>query len=172
MTSQQFIVTKEHRRFTEFANVVRKERTIGICYGSAGVGKTASARRYSQWNKVGTFIKDRGPRRDSDAKTYAIAARTRTVFYTPDVLSSPKQLDQQLSHLNVQVGHCINEHQQLKGKEHDPKHGLLVELVIIDEAERLSAKALELVRDEYDRTHISVIFIGMPGIEKRFSHYP
>lgn len=29
----KFIITKEHRRFTEFANVVRKEHTIGICYG-------------------------------------------------------------------------------------------------------------------------------------------
>lgn len=40
-----FIVTKEHRRFTEFANAVRKERTIGICHGNAGVGKTCSAHR-------------------------------------------------------------------------------------------------------------------------------
>ena len=43
--NQAFIVTKEHRRFTEFANAVRKEKTIGICHGDAGVGKTNSARR-------------------------------------------------------------------------------------------------------------------------------
>ena len=36
--NQAFIVTKEHRRFTEFANAVRKEKTIGICHG-AGMGK-------------------------------------------------------------------------------------------------------------------------------------
>lgn len=30
--SQTFIVTKEHRRFAEFANAVRKEKTIGICH--------------------------------------------------------------------------------------------------------------------------------------------
>src|SRR6218665_3664629 len=42
--NQAFIVTKEHRRFTEFANAVRKEKTIGICHGAAGVGKTNSAR--------------------------------------------------------------------------------------------------------------------------------
>ncbi|HDN0444904.1 TPA: ATP-binding protein, partial [Staphylococcus aureus] len=34
MTSQ-FIVTKEHRRFAEFADAVRKQNTIGVCFGPA-----------------------------------------------------------------------------------------------------------------------------------------
>ena len=50
--NQAFIVTKEHRRFTEFANAVRKEKTIGICHGAAGVGKTNSARRYANWDAL------------------------------------------------------------------------------------------------------------------------
>lgn len=31
--NQNFIITKEHRRFTEFANAVRKDKTIVICHG-------------------------------------------------------------------------------------------------------------------------------------------
>ncbi|MDF2047730.1 AAA family ATPase, partial [Microbacterium sp. Kw_RZR3] len=46
------------------------------------------------------------------------------------------------------------------------------ELIIIDEAERLTPTGLELIRDHHDRTHIAVVLIGMPGIDQRFRHYP
>ena len=44
--AKNFIITKEHRRFTEFANAVRKERTIGICHGDAGIGLDRIQRRH------------------------------------------------------------------------------------------------------------------------------
>jgi len=170
-----FIVTKEHRRFTEFANAVRKEKTIGICHGDAGVGKTHSARRYAHWDTLEPYITEWGPRGDDDASIYALANRSRTVFYTPEVLPRPKDLIRELNFWQTKVDICVEEHQRTIGKVtglHSGRSALYVELLIIDEAERLTPMALELLRDQHDRTHLAIILIGMPGIDQRFRHYP
>ncbi|GGC97784.1 ATP-binding protein [Tersicoccus solisilvae] len=150
MTSQ-FIITKEHRRFAEFADAVRKQNTIGVCFGPAGVGKTLSARRYAHWDSIGPFIARWAARSEDDTKIYAAAHRARTVFYTPEVSATMRALQDDL--------------------RHGPNPSLL-ELIIIDESERLTGNAVEWLRDQYDRTGIAMILIGMPGIEKQFSHYP
>lgn len=172
---RDFIITKEHRRFKEFATAVRKEKTIGICHGEAGVGKTLSARRYAHWDEVGTFVDEWGPRSTADMKVQATAHRSRTVFYTPEVLPRHKQIMNDIGHLQTRVGICIDEHLRTIGKVtgvHVGNVAKLVELVIIDEAERLTPTALELLRDEHDRHELAIIFIGMPGIDQRFRHYP
>lgn len=144
--NQAFIVTKEHRRFTEFANAVRKEKTIGICHGAAGVGKTNSGRRYANWDALEAYINEWGPRGDQDAKHYALANRSRTVFYTPEVLCRPKDLMNDLMHWRIKVGICADEHlrslsdEAAAAKQHDVTR--FVELLIIDEAERLTPTAL------------------------------
>ena len=47
-----------------------------------------------------------------------------------------------------------------------------MEMVIVDEVERLSTPALEFLRDLFDRSNIGLILIGMTGIDKRLARYP
>ena len=173
--TKDFIVTKEHRRFIEFATAVRKEHTIGICHGDAGVGKTLSARRYAHWDTLEPYITEWGPRTDDDAKHYAAANRTRTVFSTPEVLPRHRQLMREIEHFQIRLGSCVDEHQRSIGKVAGAHVGDItrwVELLIIDEAERLTPTALELLREHHDRHQLAIILIGMPGIDQRFRHYP
>ncbi len=167
-----FIVTKEHRRFTEFADTVRKHRYIGLCYGPAGVGKTLSARRYASWDLAEPLLLTWGPRDPSDAKVYAALSRSRTVFYTPTVGGGLRELRDELKQLTSRVNSGIDQHIHRHEESRSASQADLVELLVIDEAERLSATALEYVRDWFDRADIGLLLIGMPGIEKRMARYP
>lgn len=166
-----FIATREHRRFVEFASAVRRQRTIGLCFGPAGVGKTWSARRYAHWQRIEPFILEWGPRDPSDARIHALAARSRTVFYTPSVGGGLAQLKEELNHLAVHMGFCISAGLALKDPSVDPMRVAPMELLIVDEAERLNVTALEYLRDLYDRAPMGLILTGMPGIEKSLARY-
>jgi DNA transposition AAA+ family ATPase len=167
-----FIATREHRRFCEFVDTVRKHCYIGLCYGPAGVGKTLSARRYSNWDLAEPLLRTWGPRDTSDAKVYKALARSRAIFFTPTVSGTLSELRTELCLLNSRVEACIDQHLYKDQINHVASHADRVELIIIDEAERLSTSALEHLRDTFDRTDIGLILIGMPGIEKRMARYP
>ena len=168
-----FIVTKEHRRFTEFANALRKHRTIGLCFGPAGVGKTLSARRHAHWELAEPLLHTWGPRTPSDEHVYAALARSRTVFYTPTVGGTLRELRTDLHRMTSRVESCIEQHRRTNSNGNCfVARDSLIELIIIDEAERLSTPALEHLRDLFDRTQIGLMLIGMPGIDKRMARYP
>ena len=166
-----FIATKEHRRFVEFADAVRRDSYIGLCFGPAGVGKTLSARRYANWELAEELLDSWGPREDSDARVHAALARSRSVFYTPTTTSTHRQIDAELDRLVTRVDICIDQHKAPSGVV-QPGHRHHAELLIIDEADRLSERALEHIRDRFDRRPLGLLLIGMPGIEKRLARYP
>ncbi|GAB3249259.1 TniB family NTP-binding protein [Arthrobacter pigmenti] len=167
-----FQSTHEHRRFTEFADTVRVHRYIGLCWGPPGVGKTLSARHYAgaddweQWESI--FTDDLGPvpQRVLDA---------RTAFFTPTVAATTRQIDQGLPRACQRISFAVDfaEHGVVDPYVHsESRSSGRTELLIIDEADRLKATGLEQVRDYFDRHHMGVILIGMPGIEKRLARYP
>jgi DNA transposition AAA+ family ATPase len=167
-----FLATREHRRFTEFANTVRRHRYIGLCWGPAGVGKTLSARHYAavdEWDAWQATLTEEAqpvPQRILDA---------RTAFYTPTVAATVRQIDQGLPTACQQISYAVDyaEHGVIDPFLHtESRSSAHTQLLIIDEADRLKATCLEQVRDYYDRHTMGVILIGMPGIEKRLARYP
>ena len=167
-----FQSTREHRRFTEFADTVRAHRYIGLCWGPPGVGKTLSARQYAgaddweQWQSI--FEDNLGP-------VPARVLEAHTAFFTPSVAATVREIDRGLPTACQRISFAIDYHE----------HGLVdpyvhtksrssgrTELLIIDEADRLKTTGLEQVRDYFDRHNMGVILIGMPGIEKCLARYP
>ncbi|WP_231982947.1 AAA family ATPase [Nocardia sp. 852002-20019_SCH5090214] len=166
-----FVVTKQHRRFVEFCDAVRRDRYIGLCHGAPGVGKTLSARRYSHWDTVEPVVRNFRFVDEITAPEQALAART--VFYTPKVHNTPRTVDQEVRSLACSLSWALETtlypDRVLSSLNND---GLYTELVIIDEADRLKTPSLEALRDHHDRTGAGMILIGMPGIERRLARYP
>ncbi|WP_269048483.1 AAA family ATPase [Paenarthrobacter sp. Z7-10] len=167
-----FQTTREHRRFTEFADTVRTHRYVGLCWGPPGVGKTLSARHYAgvdeweQWQSP--FDDDLGPVPERVLKA-------RTAFFTPTVAATIREIYRGLPNAcqRISFGIDYHEHGVVDPYVHtDSRSSGLTELLIIDEADRLKTTGLEQVRDYFDRHNMGVILIGMPGIEKRLARYP
>jgi DNA transposition AAA+ family ATPase len=84
------VITTEHQRFAEFCDACRRYGYIGVCYGTPGVGKTLSARHYANWHQVEAYLPYQGA---SDAELAAVLG-SNTIFYTPKVVNSPRQIEQ------------------------------------------------------------------------------
>ena len=79
--NQNFIETKEYKRFAEFCDACIKYQYIGICYGQPGVGKTLSSRYYTNWDTIEKQVNHRGWE-DLASKTTDDILSVDKIFYT------------------------------------------------------------------------------------------
>jgi len=172
MSGESFLVTKQHRRFTEFCDACRRYRYIGLCYGEAGVGKTVSCRKYADWDRIGTLLAQHV--RDWSAVPEILACRT--LLYTAPVTASPERIEREILEVRNRFNTLLVDMdlvvRGVKEWRFPRKPVDFVELILVDEADRLRPAALEQMRDIYDRTPLGLVLIGMPGLEKRLSRYP
>jgi hypothetical protein len=166
----KFIPTKQYKQFAEFCRACERDNYIGLCYGSAGVGKTESARHYSKWYEVMKHF-------EYYTMTYKELPKfpiksLNTILYTSSHLKSPKDTLREINLFRREFG--LLKERGLYGLE-IPSHAReqhYAKIIIIDESERLKPEAFELIREIYDSGQANFIFIGMPGIEKTMSRFP
>ncbi len=180
-----FIITKEYKRFAEFCKACIKEKYMGLCYGPAGVGKSMSAIQFAKWGKIEPEVDraDNQPDGVYGIDPISDIVQLNTVIYVPEVISSIKTIQQQISSLLYRFNELKEKELRIECNDSivrfSPSKNY-VELLIIDETDRLQLRWLEHIRDIYDRLsskkdpseRMAVIFIGMPGIEKRLIRFP
>jgi hypothetical protein len=139
-----------------------------VCHGRPGVGKTRSAREFSSFPDLGEYA----ALRPIAALLGEKVARCRAVFYTVSVSNTPKTIDAVLGLNLIKLGYARLT--VAGGSQDEITHDaarIACPLVIVDEADRLTIKSLEHLRDMADRHGFGLILMGMPGLEKRLARY-
>jgi AAA domain len=97
----------------------------------------------------------------------------RTVYYTVPVGASASRIEREVMALSAQLSYVVEAAENASRGKDDflyayrlPKR---MELLIVDEADRLKMAGLEQLRDLYDRGNFGMVLIGMPGLEKRLA---
>ncbi len=187
-----FVVTKAYRRFTEMCDACRHARFVGLGYGPPGTGKTESAKQYAQWSLFKPFLPEPlitftgrsavdglypyRPLTFVSAPLEAPLQECRTVFYTPPVSAPVARIEKEVLTLFAAFSYLVeaaNQHHQ--GREEflvTRRFSQLIELLIVDEANRLKDAGLEQIRDIADRGEIGLVLLGMPGLDKRLQRAP
>ena len=132
----KFVPTFISRKVFEVARICHLDGEIGVLYGEAGLGKTEAVFEYGKQN--------------SD-----VLVLEADLGYTAKVLF--RELHRKIGLDGVGSIHDLFDDVvgKLKGSGR---------LIIIDEAEHLPYRALELLRRVYDKAGVGILLVGMPRL--------
>lgn len=187
-----FVTTKSPRRFGEMRDACRTTRAVGLGYGPPGTGKTESARQYAHWNLFEPFLPEPlitftgrstadglypyRPLTFSPVPLDTSLQECRTVFYTPPIAATIARLEKEVLSLFAAFSYLVEAATQShQGREEflvTRRFSHLIELLIVDEANRLKDAGLDLMLDFSDRGRFGLVLLGMPGLEKRLMRAP
>jgi hypothetical protein len=150
---------------------------VGLSYGPPGTGKTESAKRYAQWNLFKPYLPESlitftgrntmdglypyRPFTFPSTPLDASIQQCRTVFYTPPVSASVARLETRVLTLFAAFSYLVEAaNQRHQGTEEflvTRRFSHLIELLIVDEANRLKDAGLEQMRDLADRGEFGLV---------------
>lgn len=120
----------------DIAKTCHVENEIGVCCGDAGIGKTFAVKKYAIDNTDVILV-------EAD------------LGYTPKVLFSEIHKKLGFDGCGTIHGMFLDIIDKLKSSGR---------LIIIDEAEHLPYKSLELLRRIYDKAQVGILLVGMPRL--------
>ncbi len=138
-----FVQISTYKKINEVARMCHLDGEIGVIYGEAGLGKTMAVKRYAEKNK-------------------------KAILIEADLGLTVKTLFRELHEIVGLDG---------EGSVHDMFEGIVERLkgsgrfIIIDEAEHLPYRALDLVRRVYDKAGVGILLVGMPRLIKNLRGY-
>lgn len=131
-----FVATPTAQKMLDMLRLTHLTRENGLLYAQAGTGKTTTIKHYAQ-------------------------QYPDTILIEADVTDSPSVV---LKAIAKKIGAST------AGSLNDIKEGILEKLtdsgrmIIVDEAEQLSTKSLEILRRLHDKAGIGLVLVGMPRL--------
>ncbi|HOW51793.1 MAG TPA: AAA family ATPase [bacterium] len=132
----KFVLTSIAKKVHEVARIAHRDGEIALVYGDAGLGKTRAVKEY-------------------------YAANPDVILIEADLGYSAKVLFVELCRrLNIEPDQSL--HDMLDAVVYKLKK--TGRLIIVDEAEHLPYKALEMLRRVYDKAGTGILLVGMPRL--------
>jgi len=178
MNDTDFILTKEYKKFEEFCNSCKEYKYIGLCHGIPGIGKTLSALKYSNWDKLNNFYNTNLEKFFKEPESILLPndlLQCETIVITASSTNTPSRIENIIlgsAHKLSFIKYFIKTKTYPEISFTKQENFSEVKLIIIDEVDHLKYTSLEQVRNIYDQYGFGLVLIGMPGIQRRISRYP